>query len=124
MSAQDTAPCGTVHLFISFPSTCSFWFIYLTFCLLQLHHRLYLAWSSTTCSSYAILLGPTQLAVHILSVPKFTANLYCISLSIILLNADAVQICCKFLDTQYNQSSTAWPYRLSHGNCYVFVTSD
>ena len=38
----------------------------------------------------------------LLSVPKFTANLYCICLSIDLryTKADAVQICSNFLDTQ------------------------
>ena len=39
----------------------------------------------------------------ILSVPKFTANLYCICLSVpqIYTEADAVQICGEFWDTQY-----------------------
>ena len=42
---------------------------------------------------------------YILSVPQFTANLYCICLSIDLRStkADAVQICSKFWDTQYNE---------------------
>ena len=41
--------------------------------------------------------------VKVLSVPKFTANLYCICLSKpqIYTKAEAVQICGRFWDTQY-----------------------
>ena len=41
--------------------------------------------------------------LYVLSVPKFTANLYCLCISIDLgyADADSVQICCKFWDTQY-----------------------
>ena len=41
--------------------------------------------------------------IYLLSVPKFTANLYCICWSItqIYTSADAVQICGNFWDTQY-----------------------
>ena len=39
--------------------------------------------------------------VKVLSVPKFTANQYCISLNIYYTLADAVQICGNFWDTQY-----------------------
>ena len=44
-----------------------------------------------------------QLHNIILSVAKFTANLYCICLSINFqyTQADAVQICADFWDTQY-----------------------
>ena len=44
----------------------------------------------------------------VLSVPKFTANLYCICLSIqqIYTSADAVQICGKFWVTQYLSASS------------------
>ena len=46
--------------------------------------------------------------MNIQSVPKLTANLYCISLSIDLrvTQADAVHICDKFCDTQYCQYIT------------------
>jgi len=42
--------------------------------------------------------------LKILSVPKLSANLYCICLSIDFMytEADAVQICGIFWDTQYN----------------------
>ena len=42
-------------------------------------------------------------SLSLLSVPKFTNNMYCICLSIpqIYTKADAVQICGKFRDTQY-----------------------
>ena len=41
--------------------------------------------------------------ILVLSVPKFSANMYCICLSIpqIYTSADAVQICGKLWDTQY-----------------------
>ena len=48
----------------------------------------------------------------ILSVPKFTANLYCICLSItqIYTSADAVQISGKFWDTQYHGTIIYYEY--------------
>ena len=44
----------------------------------------------------------------LLSVPKCTANLYCICLAKDLryTQADAIQVCGKFWDTQYNPAVT------------------
>ena len=51
---------------------------------------------------------------ELLSIPKFTENLYCICISMpqILTEADAVQICGKFWDTQY--VPVVWRKRWTH----------
>ena len=62
---------------------------------------------SVSCFSvWSNLVLVTQLIPKLLSVPKCSANLYCICLSLpqIHTEADAVQICGKFWDTQYYKS--------------------
>ena len=59
--------------------------------------------------------GSESLISTILSVPKFTANLSCISFSIDLqyTKADAAQICGNFWDTQYVSTlSAVWTWVL------------
>ena len=53
-----------------------------------------------------VFLMHTMRTMYILCVPKFTANMYCVCLSIpqIYTKADTVQIYGKFWDTQYNHN--------------------
>ena len=63
-------------------------------------------------TAIVLRINDRSIILLILSVPKFTANLYCNCLSINLryTQADAVQICGKFWDTQY----APWSRRIDY----------